>query len=52
VIGMQVGSTKPLAPEPGRWVQQYDIFANVGAGTQPAANATVEVLNPGERSWA
>ncbi|MGV8039266.1 MAG: PKD domain-containing protein [Thermoanaerobaculaceae bacterium] len=50
--GVQVGSTKQLVADPGRWVQQYDIFANVGAGNQPVAYATVEVQNTGDLVWA
>lgn len=50
--GVQVGSTKQLTADPGRWVQQYDIFANVGAGNQPVAYATVEVQNTGDLVWA
>ncbi|HPW56476.1 MAG: hypothetical protein KA072_12905 [Thermoanaerobaculaceae bacterium] len=50
--GVQVGSTKQLTADAGRWVQQYDIFANVGAGNQPVAYATVEVQNTGDLIWA
>lgn len=50
--GVQVGFLKTFAPAAGRWVQQYDIFADVGAGSQEVAYATVEVLTPGGRVWA
>ena len=50
--GAQVGSAKTLTADPSRWKQQYDIFANVGAGSQPVAYATVEVPTAGGRVWA
>ena len=50
--GAQVGSAKTLTADPSRWKQQYDIFANVGAGSQPVAYATVEVPTEGGRVWA
>lgn len=50
--GGKVGSTKSLTAEAGRWVQQYDIFADVGAGSQEVAYAVVEVLTAGGRMWA
>jgi PKD repeat protein len=50
--GAQVGATKTMTAAAGRWVQQYDIFANVGAGTQDIAFAKVEVQTPGGKVWA
>jgi len=50
--GAKVGSVKSLTAEPRRYVQQDDIFANVGAGSQDIAYATVEVKTAGGRVWA
>jgi len=50
--GVQVGSSKTLTAAAGRWLQQYDIFANVGAGSNDIAYATVAVQTPGGAVWA
>lgn len=50
--GTRLGSTKVMSAEPGAWVQQYDVFAAVGAGSRDVAYATVEVSTPGGRAWA
>ncbi len=50
--GRQVGTTKAISVGPGQWFQQYDIFADVGAGDQALAYATVEVQTPGGLAWA
>lgn len=50
--GIQVGSSKSLTASPSRYIQQDDIFANVGAGTQDIAYATVEVQTAGGKIWA
>jgi PKD repeat protein len=50
--GIQVGGTKTMTVAAGRWAQQYDIFASVGAGTQESAYATVEVQTAGASVWA
>jgi PKD repeat protein len=50
--GVQVGTSKTLTAAGGRWVQQYDIFANVGAGSNDIAYATVTVQTPGGKVWA
>ena len=48
--GTQVGE-KTLTAGVGRWTQQSDVFANVGAGTQEIAYATVEVLTANGLAW-
>ncbi|MGV8041918.1 MAG: PKD domain-containing protein [Thermoanaerobaculaceae bacterium] len=50
--GSRLGSTKVMSAEPGAWVQQYDLFAAVGAGNRDVAYATVEVLTADGRAWA
>lgn len=50
--GTQVGVTKQLAVDPGRWRQQTDIFADTGAGNQNVAYATVEVQGASDLVWA
>ncbi len=50
--GEQLGTTKTFSVGPGRWFQQYDIFADVGAGDRALAYATVEVQTPGGLVWA
>ena len=50
--GIQVGTTKVMTVAPARWFQQYDIFANTGAGSQELAYATLEVQTPGGTVWA
>jgi len=50
--GVQVGSTKTMTVAARRWLQQYDIFANVGAGSQEVAFARVEVQTAGGTVWA
>ena len=50
--GAAVGSVKTIAVPAGRWMQQDDIFANVGAGTQDVAYATLEVQTGGGLVWA
>ena len=50
--GAQVGSTKVMTVAAGRWLQQYDIFNNVGAGNQEVAYARVEVQTAGGAVWA
>jgi PKD repeat protein len=50
--GVQVGGSKTMTAAGGRWVQQYDIFANVGAGSNDIAYATVAVQTPGGKVWA
>jgi hypothetical protein len=50
--GVQVGTTKTMTVAPARWFQQYDVFANTGAGDQDLAYATVEVQTPGGMVWA
>jgi glucose/arabinose dehydrogenase len=50
--GSQVGSTRLFIVEGGRWVQQYDFLASIGAGNQDTAYATVEVLTPEGKAWA
>ena len=50
--GSQVGGTRLFTVEGGRWVQQYDFLASVGAGNQDTAYATVEVLTPEGKAWA
>jgi len=47
-----VGTTKVMTVAPARWFQQYDIFANTGAGSQELAYATLEVQTPGGTVWA
>ena len=50
--GGQLGTTKTISVGPGRWFQQYDIFAAVGVGDQTLAYATIEVQTPGGMAWA
>lgn len=50
--GAQVGSTKLLEVPAGRWVQQSDIFLNVGAGDQDVAYAAVTVPGASDLVWA
>ncbi len=50
--GRQVGTTKAITVGPGQWFQQFDIFADVGAGDQALAYATIEVQTPGGLVWA
>jgi hypothetical protein len=50
--GTQVGTTKTLTVAPAHWFQQYDIFADTGAGNQDLAYATIEVQTPGGMVWA
>jgi len=50
--GRQVGATKTITVGPGRWYQQYDIFADVGAPDLALAYATVEVQTVGGTVWA
>ena len=52
VSGAQVGSSKAMTAAGGRFAQQTDIFANVGAGEQALGYATVEVQTPGCTLWA
>jgi hypothetical protein len=49
--GTKVGITKTLTAGPREWAQQYDIFANVGAGNRDVAYAVVEVRTEGGRAW-
>ncbi len=49
--GQQVGSTRTIAVEAGRWKQESDIFTTSGAGTQEVAYATVTVLGAGDLVW-
>ena len=50
--GTQVGGTKQLTAQEGRWLQQDDIFGSTGAGAQEIAYATVEVQTAGGSVWA
>jgi hypothetical protein len=50
--GAQVGLTKQLTVDAGRWRQVTDIFNDVGAGNQNVGYATVEVLGAGDVVWA
>jgi PKD repeat protein len=50
--GTQVGSARQLPVPAGRWVQQNDIFAAVGAGSHDVAYATVTVPGSGDLVWA
>lgn len=50
--GTQVGASRDLTVDPGRWVQQNDIFSLAGAGTQDIAYATVASPSPGCMFWA
>ena len=50
--GFQAGSTRVFTVDAGRWVQQYDFLASVGAGTRDIAYATVEVRTPEGKAWA
>jgi len=50
--GVQVGTTRLFTVDAGRWVQQYDFLASVGAGTRDLAYATVEVQTPEGKAWA
>jgi PKD repeat protein len=50
--GTKIGSTKVVTAGPQEWAQQYDIFANVGAGSRDVAYAVVEVQTEGGRVWA
>lgn len=51
-VGFEVGGSKTLTAAGSRWAQQYEIFANVGAGSNDIAYATVEVQTPGGQVWA
>lgn len=50
--GAPVGDAKTMTVAAGRWAQQYDLFADVGAGDRETAYATVEVETGGARVWA
>jgi PKD repeat protein len=50
--GSQLGTTKVMTVAGGRWTQQYDIFAAVGAGSQEVAYATVSLETQGAAVWA
>ena len=50
--GVQAGNSKSLTASPSRYIQQDDIFANVGAGNQDIAYATVEVQTAAGKIWA
>jgi photosystem II stability/assembly factor-like uncharacterized protein len=50
--GVQVGSVTTLNLPAYRWLQQDDIFASAGAGTQAIAYATISVETAGARVWA
>ena len=50
--GTQVGATKQLVAQAGRWLQQDDIFGAAAAGSQDLAYATVEVQTAGGSIWA
>jgi PKD repeat protein len=50
--GTQVGNTKQMTAQAGRWLQQDDIFGTTGAGNRDIAYATVEVQTTGGLVWA
>jgi glucose/arabinose dehydrogenase len=51
IAGNQIGG-KVFTVDANRWVQQYDIFTDTGAGDQNGAYATVEVYSAEGRAWA
>jgi hypothetical protein len=49
--GTAIGE-KVITAAVGRWEQQTDVFANIGAGTPEIAYATVEITTPNGLAWA
>ena len=50
--GTQIGGVTAANVAAGRYWQQDDIFTSSGAGAQPIAYATAEVLTEGGAAWA
>jgi PKD repeat protein len=49
--GAQVGSTRTLTAAADKYIQDDDVFAKAGAGTQDVAYAIVEVTTAGGKAW-
>jgi hypothetical protein len=49
--GTQVGSTRTLTAAADKYIQDDDVFAKAGAGTQDVAYAIVEVTTSGGKAW-
>jgi len=49
--GVQVGSTRTLTAATDKYIQDDDVFAKAGAGSQDVAYALVEVTTANAKAW-